>query len=127
VLASGILNTVKGKEVNTMKKNKICSIFAIVFVFFWGFGIMMSDITDPITEDTSNTRTTTGIITSVQPIVDSEYSNVMMKTEDGNLWTFEAIVPIDAECEVIFDTQGTDDVKDDTIIQLTIKINFQDN
>jgi hypothetical protein len=110
-----------------MKKNKICSIFAIVFVFFWGFGIMMSDITDPITEDTSNTRTTTGIITSVQPIVDSEYSNVMMKTEDGNLWTFEAIVPIDAECEVIFDTQGTDDVKDDTIIQLTIKINFQDN
>jgi hypothetical protein len=110
-----------------MKKNKICSILAIVFGFFWAFGIMMSDITDPITEDASNTRTTTGIITSVQPIVGSEYSEVVMKTEDGNLWVFEAIVPIDAECEVTFNTQGTEDIKDDTIIQLTIKINFQDN
>ena len=53
--------------------------------------------------------------------------SVELITEDGNIWTInDYICNPCVECIVVFDTQGTENLEDDTIISIVTYTNFSE-
>ena len=70
--------------------------------------------------NTVNTRTMDGEVYSVRFCDDKQdYCITTIKTADGNLWVMEDYVcPRNTTLHITFNTNGTDDVTDDEIIQI---------
>ena len=75
--------------------------------------------------ESGNYRTARGTFTEKYYWEDSDSCSMIIETEDGNVWRVDNYVfRLLAECEVTFDTMGTEDVLDDEIIEVTTKTIF---
>ena len=52
-----------------------------------------------------------------------DYTSMTFRTADGNEWVYDyTVCPIGAKCTIIFNTQGTDAVEDDTITSIMCEL-----
>lgn len=79
----------------------------VLGIFLLGIFILAGYITSPATEP--KTRSRTG------EIISQEGKSVIIKTDDGNLWKVNR-----ENIKVVFDTNGTEGIKDDEIISLSL-------